>query len=145
MRFEAAFALLVLASASGCAGPAAGGPSTLVPAAELRWAPQAPGLPQQLTTLWGDRAVGPSGVLVKLPSAFDSGLHAHTAEYRAVVVSGTLIHVDENGAGADRELTAGSYLVQPGGSMHIDRCKEGAECILFIYQEQKADVIWPRK
>lgn len=119
--------------------------SVVVRASELKWAPQAPGLPQQLAALWGDRNKGAHGVLIRLPPGFDSGLHAHTGDYHGVLVSGTWIHVDEGGAGADRELTPGSYVMQPGKGMHIDRCKPGAECVLFIYQSEKADVIFPRK
>ena len=139
-----ALALVIVAAVSYAAGSNQKA-STIVRARDLKWAPQAPGLPQQLTTLWGDRSRGASGVLIKLPPGFDSGLHAHTGDYHGVLVSGTWIHVDESGAGANVELSPGSYVMQPGKGMHIDRCKQGAECILFIYQREKADVIFPRK
>jgi hypothetical protein len=89
----------------------------------------------------GDRNAGAHGLLIKLPGGFVSPIHADTAAYYAVVISGTLIHVDEEGAGADKELRAGSYVMQPGRKMHIDKCKPGAECILFEFQDAKADII----
>jgi len=60
-----------------------------------------------------------------------------------VLVSGTWIHLEANGAGRDVELGPGSYVMQPGGGMHVDRCKAGSECVLFIFQDSKADVLWP--
>jgi hypothetical protein len=117
----------------------------IVPANEMTWTTQTPGLPIQIATLWGDRSTGPFGELVKLPGGFDSGLHAHTGAYRGVLIAGTWIHVEENGAGADQELDPGSYVLQPGRGMHIDKCKAGAECILFINQTERADVLWPPK
>ena len=139
--------IVSLAGAVAAVGYAAGTKKAgvILRAGELKWAPQAPGLPQQLTTLWGDRTKGASGVLIKLPPGFDSGLHAHTGDYHGVLVAGTWIHVEEDGRGADIELTPGSYVMQPGKGMHIDRCKAGAECVLFIYQSEKADIMPPPK
>jgi anti-sigma factor ChrR (cupin superfamily) len=113
---------------------------TLAPS-ELRWEPQAPNLPMQVAPLWGDRDKGAHGLLIKLPGGFVSPLHAHTAAYYMVVISGTMIHQDESGAGTDKELPSGSYVMQPGKGMHIDRCKAGADCLLFEYQDQKIDII----
>jgi hypothetical protein len=99
--------------------------------------------------LWGDPNVPPMGVLIKVPAGFVSPLHSHSADYRAVVVSGTLIHITDDGTGAetgvDRELTAGSYMLQPGHGLHIDKCKEGADCVLFEYWEHKQDILLPTK
>jgi hypothetical protein len=116
----------------------------IIPASQLQWSVQTPGLPIRISTLWGDRDAGPFGELVKLPGGFDSGLHAHTGDYRGVLVAGTWIHIEENGAGADQQLTPGSYVLQPGRGMHVDQCKPGAECILFIYQTERPDILWPK-
>jgi hypothetical protein len=116
--------------------------AVIVPASAMTWLTQTPGLPIQIVTLWGDRSTGPFGELVKLPGGFDSGLHAHTGDYRGVLIAGTWIHIEKGGAGADQELGPGSYVLQPGKGMHIDRCKAGAECILFIYQTEKPDILW---
>jgi hypothetical protein len=116
----------------------------IVPASKLQWRVQTPGLPIRMAMLWGDREVGPFGELVKLPGGFDSGLHAHTGAYRGILIAGTWIHIEEDGTGAGQELTPGSYVFQPGRGMHIDRCKVGAECILFIYQTERPDILWPK-
>jgi hypothetical protein len=120
--------------------------SVILAAEQLEYFPQAPNLPQTLTVLWGSREKdGGYGQLIRLPGGFDSGLHAHSGLYHGVLVSGTWIHVEENGAGSETELPPGSYVLQPGQGMHIDRCKAGSECLLFTFQEQKADILWPER
>lgn len=140
--------LSALATIASCTiGRAGTAPTSgiVLSASEMKWAPQAPGLPIQIVTLWGNRNIGPFDELVKLPGGFDSGLHAHTGDYRGVLVAGTWIHVDEGGAGADRELGPGSYVLQRGRGMHIDKCKAGADCVLFLFRTEKPDIIWPPK
>lgn len=145
LAFLAAVALVACAVGVRHASDAGGERRALiVPSAELQWREQTPGLPIRIATLWGDRDTGPFGELVKLPGGFDSGLHAHTSEYRGVLIAGTWIHFEENGAGADRELTSGSYVFQPGKGMHVDRCKTGSECVLFMYQPGRPDILWPK-
>jgi len=119
------------------------GVPVVLPASELKWVSQSPDVPLRLAALWSRRDEGHFGELVRMPSGFDSGRHAHTGNYYGVLVSGTWVHVEENGAGADQELGPGSYVMQPGRGMHTDRCKQGTDCILFIYQDEKGDVIWP--
>lgn len=116
----------------------------IVPASKLQWREQTPGLPIRISMLWGDRESGPFGELVKLPGGFDSGWHAHTGAYRGILIAGTWIHIEEDGTGADQELNPGSYVFQPGKRMHIDRCKPGAECILFMYMTEPPDILWPK-
>ena len=120
------------------------GASTITRSVDMQWARQSPTLPQHISLLWGSRDRGPYGEFVKLPSGFDSGLHAHTVVAAGVLASGTWVHVEANGAGREVELGPGSYVMQPGGGMHIDRCKAGSECVLFIFQDSKADVLWPQ-
>jgi hypothetical protein len=127
-------------------GGAHGKPGRIVPVSELKWARQAPNLPQEISVLWGKRNQGGYGMLIRLPPGFDSTLHAHTGAYQGVLVSGPWIHVEESGAGADVVLTPGSHVHQPGKRMHIDKCQEGSqECILLVFQNVKADIIWPNK
>ena len=129
--------------------PAAADPeprNIIRPAAEHAWKRQSPELPTQLTLLWGDRdRDGTFGQLVRMPAGFDSGLHAHSGDYHGVLVSGTWVHVDANGKGADTPLPPGSYVRQAGGEMHIDRCVSQEPCVLFTFQYARADVIWPAK
>jgi hypothetical protein len=57
-----------------------------IPANQLPWYKESPALPVELAALWGDRANGEAGTLLRTPPGFDSGLHSHTADYWAVVV-----------------------------------------------------------
>jgi hypothetical protein len=114
------------------------------PYAELQWRRQTPGLPIMISELWGDRdRDGGYGELVQLPPGFDSGLHAHSGDFHGVLIQGTWVHVDDSGKGADVPLAPGSYVRQPGGGMHIDRCVSKVPCVLFLFQYARADVLWP--
>jgi hypothetical protein len=109
-------------------------------AGDIQWEPYAPGVPLHVAKLWGDRAKGESGILLKMPGGFESGMHAHTGDYHAVLVSGTWIHTEE-GSTETKELPPGSYVMQAGKKMHNDACKAGADCVIFIHQKVKADFI----
>lgn len=135
------FVAVVSVAMVGAVSYAAGASKTMIKASsELKWEPMAPNVPIQVATLWGDRTKGESGVLLKFPGGFDSGMHAHTADYHAVLIQGTWVHAEE-GAKETKELTPGSYVMQAGKIMHNDTCKEGAECIIFVHQHAKADFI----
>jgi hypothetical protein len=145
-KWIAGATLLAAVAMGGYAVGAAGKASTIQPVTDAKWEPLVPGAPLQAAKLWGDRTQGAYGMLLKLPAGFEAGLHAHTADYKAVLVSGTWIHTDEGQAiSAGKELTPGSYVLQPGKAMHNDKCKEGADCILFVEQNAKNDFIPPKK
>ena len=141
----AAGLVLVAAGAVGSYAATTNTKAKIVPLETMRWTPQAPDLPQTVLELWGDRAAdGGYGELVRLPPGFDSRLQAHSGDFHGVLVAGTWLHIEEDGTGADTPLKPGSYVMQPGGGMHIDRCTADAECILFLFQNKRADVIWPK-
>lgn len=136
------FVAVVAVSMVGAVSYAAGAKKSMMMATgEMKWEPMAPGVPLQISTLWGDRTKGESGVLLKMPGGFDSGMHAHTADYHAVLISGTWTHTEEGQTEAAKELTPGSYVMQTGKKMHNDACKAGADCIIFVHQHAKADFI----
>src|SRR5687767_7164039 len=97
-------------------------PSKVVPFAEVKWEAYAPGVPLQVAVLWGDRTKGAYGMYLKMPGGFEAGMHAHTADYHGVLVTGTWQHWDEGGK-EGAELGPGSYVMQPGKSNHNDKCK----------------------
>jgi hypothetical protein len=118
--------------------------SVNVPANEIGWRKQDPNLPIEISLLWGDRErEGGFGEFVQLPPGFNSGLHAHSGDFHAVLIKGTWLHVNETGQQAEVRLGPGSYVRQAGGGMHIDRCVSTEPCVLFLFQDTKADVIWP--
>jgi hypothetical protein len=138
--FAAVMAVSMVAAVSYAAGAAKKG--TIHATSELKWEPMAPGVPLQVAPLWGDRNKGESGFLLKMPAGFESGMHGHSADYHAVLVSGAWVHTEE-GSSEVKELTPGSYVMQPGKAMHNDACKAGSECVLFVHYKKKADFIPP--
>jgi hypothetical protein len=136
------FVAVVAVSMVGAVSYAAGAKkSMMVATGEMKWEPMAPGVPLQIATLWGDRTKGESGILLKMPGGFDSGMHAHTADYHAVLISGAWTHTEEGQTEAPKELSPGGYVMQTGKKMHNDSCKAGADCIIFVHQHAKADFI----
>jgi hypothetical protein len=114
-----------------------------VPLETMSWRPQAPDLPQRISTLWGNRdRDGGFGQLIELPPGFRSPLHAHSGDFHGVLVKGTWVHEDASGNGAP--LSPGSYVRQAGGEMHVDRCVSEEPCLLFLFQYSRADVILPK-
>lgn len=136
-------AALAFAS-SGLAGedPFKGAGNVVVPLEKMEWKPQAPGLPQQVVTLWGNRdRDGGFGQLIQLPPGFRSPLHAHSGDFHGVLIKGTWLHEDANGKGIP--VQPGSYVRQAGGENHVDRCVSAEPCLLFLFQYSRADVIFP--
>jgi beta-alanine degradation protein BauB len=132
------------ACATGRAQEAPQSRSFNAPVQNLQWRPQAPNLPIMISELWGNRdRDGGFGELVQVPPDFNSGRHAHSGDFHAVLIKGTWIHEAPNGEGSSQRLMPGSYIRQAGGEMHIDRCVSAEPCVLFLFQYARADVIWP--
>ena len=140
-KILAALALALIANAGWAAGDdmAAKKDATMWTASELKWEPMAPGSPLQVAPLWGDRAVGEHGMLLKLPAGFEAGLHSHTLDYNAVCLQGNWVHSDEGKPG--KQLGLMSYVMQPGKANHNDVCKGPEDCIILVHQTGAADFI----
>jgi quercetin dioxygenase-like cupin family protein len=118
-----------------------GAKATIMPAADLRWMDLdptgAPGV--KSVDLWGDHTKGAFGGLTKFPAGFTAPLHTHTNTMKIVVISGTFIHTPEGQP--ERRLTAGSYLLQPGGNYrHTTACDKASDCLFFIESTGKFDL-----
>ncbi len=119
---------------------AAGGKAVIVPFGEMKWVvpPNSPpGV--QMAVLWGDPAKGAFGALHRFTAGFSVPLHFHSAGYRCVVVSGTLVQTVEGEA--ERSLTSGSYVAYTGKKKHSTKCAPGAECVVFIDAGGAWDVV----
>ncbi|TIW60592.1 MAG: DUF4437 domain-containing protein [Mesorhizobium sp.] len=81
-------ALLALAALTVFPGRAFALEDSYLPASKIPYAVEAPDQPQRLGPLWGERAKGPAGTLLKVPGNWRAPVHAHTADYRAVVIQG---------------------------------------------------------
>jgi quercetin dioxygenase-like cupin family protein len=141
-------ALALISAQAASAGEAALERSTLdneyVPAERIPFEFEAPGQPQQLGPLWGRRAEGPAGTLLKVPAGFRAPIHAHTADYRAVVIQGVWTHwVPETGEGRGLELRPGAYWTQRADQMHGDACVSETECVILLINEDPYETYLP--
>ncbi len=112
---------------------------TMTAANDMVWQDVGPDSPLKIVTLWGDRSKGEYAALLKLPAGFVAPIHAHTGDYHGLNLTGTWRHAFEGGE--ERELPPGSYVFQPGMSMHGDACVGPEDCIVFIHQHVKGDFI----
>lgn len=107
-----------------------------LPAEKVPWAGEG-GAPVQLGALWGDRAKGEAGTLLRTPPGFRSGLHSHTADYWAVVVQGSWEHwVPSTGEGRGIHLESGAHWTQVKTQLHEDACVSDVPCIIFLFNKQ---------
>ena len=80
-------------------------------------------------------------VLLKHPGGLESGMHTHASDYHAVLVQGTWIHTVECDSSTPKELTPGSYVMQPAWQYHNEKFKGSEDSIVYIHQLGKADFI----
>ncbi|ABS27474.1 DUF4437 domain-containing protein [Anaeromyxobacter sp. Fw109-5] len=116
-----------------------------VPADKLPWYKEAPDLPVQLAPLWGDRAKGEGGTLLRTPGGFDSGLHNHTADYWAVVIEGEWRHwVPSTGEGKGVVLKPGAHWTQIKDQWHQDACVSKIPCTIFLFNRDPYVTHFPK-
>ena len=106
------------------------------PADKLPWYRESPAMPVDLAPLWGTRAEGEAGTLLRTPAGFESGLHSHTADYWAVVVQGTWKHwVPTTGEGVGLLLEPGAHWTQIHTQLHQDACVSKVPCVIFLFNK----------
>lgn len=116
-----------------------------VPADAQPWYREAPDIPAELAPLWGDRARGEAGTLLRTPSGFRSGLHSHTADYWALVVQGTWQHwVPSTGEGKGLTLLPGSFWTQKHTQLHEDACISQEPCVIFLFNKEPYVTEFPK-
>ena len=136
-----ALVLAAVAGASYTAGAMQANKPVMTPVGSVKWEPYAPGNPLQVATLWGDRTKGPQyGMLLKIPAGFDSGPHSHTNAYHALGIQGLWSHSNV-GDKAMTDLPVGSFVFQPGKTVHTDVCKSKTDCIVFVHQHGPGDFL----
>lgn len=109
-----------------------------VPVENLKWFDTGIG-PMQAAMAYGDMAKGPYGVFLKFPGGFVSPVHHHSVEYRAVVVTGTI--VNSEAGEADITMQPGSYWYQRGKAAHVTKCVSSDGCTVFLTQSGKFDFL----
>jgi quercetin dioxygenase-like cupin family protein len=85
----------------------------------------------ELAPVTGDVQKG-GAFFLKLPPGFKPGLHTHTADYHAIVISGAPKHWLPGEDRKAKVLTAGSYWFQPGNQPHGDECTGTEPCVLYL-------------
>lgn len=112
----------------------------LVPAASLTYKPVDPSKPGglELALVTGDLETG-GGFFLKLPPGSKSGLHTHTSDYHAIVVSGAPKHWIAGEEKKAKPLGVGSYWFQPGSQPHGDECTGTEPCVLYLVLMGKFD------
>ena len=109
-----------------------------VPVEDLKWFDTGIG-PLQAAVAYGDMSKGPYGVFLKFPGDFVSPVHHHSSEYRAVVVTGTIVNSEEGEA--DITMQPGSYWYQRGNVNHVTQCVSSDGCTVFLTQPGKFDFL----
>ena len=135
-----ASAVAVLVGAGAPAGKAKAKKAAVVwSAADMKWAevPNVAGV--KVAKLWGDMGKGAYGCITKFDSGLKHDLHTHSADLRTVVISGAFWYAAEGGP--VKQLGPGSYLMIPGGVKHTSGCTDAGECMFFMLQAAKFDMM----
>ncbi len=108
-------------------------------AADLKWVeiPNTGGVKEAV--LWGNPEKGAYGALNKFPAGAKFPLHYHTNPMKIVLISGTWLYTQEGGS--ENRLGPGSYLSFGAKDRHVSGAAEGSECVLFIEQPGKFDMV----
>src|SRR4029077_16984886 len=93
----------------------------------------------ELAVAHGDPKSGGAFFLRVAPGG-KSGLHTHTSDYQAVVISGAPKHYLAGAEAKAKPLAVGSYWFQPGGQPHGDECTGTEPCVLFLVMNGKFDM-----
>jgi quercetin dioxygenase-like cupin family protein len=111
--------------------PDTGGYRVVAPSS-LKYAPLDPSNPgPELAVVTGDLQKG-GGFFLKLPPGTKPGLHTHTSDYHAVVISGAPRHWLPGEDKKAKPLGPGSYWFQPGNQPHGDECTGTEPCVLYL-------------
>lgn len=96
-----------------------------------------------LAPIDGDAQKGGFVAYLKLPAGFESPPHAHTNDYWAVMVQGSMTHWAAAGGSEkdSKKLGVGDMTFMPGKLEHVSKCYPGADCIAVLYQKGKMDFI----
>jgi hypothetical protein len=137
--------LLALATLSFVTGQAFALEDSYLPAGNIPYVAEAPDQPQRLGALWGERSKGSAGTLLKVPGNWRAPVHAHTADYRAVVIQGLWAHWQMDGGEATKvELPPGSYWTQKANEMHDDACLSDTECVILLINDTPYETYLPK-
>lgn len=144
MNIKSVFSVSTLLGVSLIALAAPSGqPSVSTPITDLKYGPTgiSDGAHGELyaAPAFGDVSRGPHGTFIKMPAGFVSPPHTHSDDYWSVVVTGVM--VNGRPGSKDIPLPAGSYYFQKGGEVHVTKCLTATECVFFVNQIGKFDLM----
>jgi hypothetical protein len=84
---------------------------------------------------FGKISEGQHGTLLRWPSGFKSIVHAHTYDYFAVVIKGTMLNYRPDQPGPRVRMKPGSYWFQAGKEFHVTECVSKEPCEGFLVQK----------
>ena len=131
-------ALLALFLAAAAVAPGAAQEPVVWLAGDLKWVDVAgapPGVQQVM--LRRDPKTGAFAAMQRLPPGFSAPLHAHAANLRIVIVSGTIVHGPEGKP--EVRLGPGSYLMLPANARHTTVCDKASACVFFNEGDAKLE------
>jgi len=119
--------------------PDTGGYHLIAPS-EVKYAPLDPKGPgPEIAVLHGDPQKG-GAFFLRFPAGAKPGLHTHTSDYHAVVVSGAPRHWLAGGEAKAKPQAPGSYWFQPGNQAHGDECTGKEPCVMFVIMSGAFDM-----
>lgn len=106
----------------------------LMKMADLKWGPFDPSNPKgpEIAVVHGDPTKEAAAFFLRLQPGSTPGLHSHTADYHAFVISGAPRHWIPSTDAKTKPLSPGGYWFQPGGQPHGDECTGKEACVVFL-------------
>jgi Domain of unknown function (DUF4437) len=134
--------LALLAASIGGVAVAASSRMVVKPAETLQYVAEYADQPSgpSIAIVSGDPEKTPISAFIRM-SKGELPMHAHSADYQAVVIRGTMKHwaKGEIEAQASR-LGPGSWWYQPGMQVHTDACLDEV-CLIYVHNTGKLDTI----
>lgn len=110
---------------------------------DLEFGPIAEGSPVDVALLWGNPETGPAAVLVRFPEGYEEPWHSHSSTYHAVLVKGAFQTRSNDDSDSADVFGPGSYVVQPGGSVHSEVNAGRGELVALVYFDGPIDFVPP--
>jgi beta-alanine degradation protein BauB len=92
----------------------------------------------EIAIVSGDLQKG-GAFFLKLPAGAKPGLHTHSADYHAVLISGAHKHWQPGEDKKAKVLPPGSYWYQPGKQAHGDECTGAEPCVIYVVMDGAFD------
>ncbi len=95
----------------------------------------------EISPVWGNPKAGAHGTIFRFPGGSAVPLHTHSAGYRGVVLTGTMVHSLPGDAGTEKPLGSGSHYFIPANAKHTSTCTSKEPCLLLVVQDAGFDLV----